>query len=80
MTDKIYWSDLPEGVQSDLVDWLEEEDTQKKLDELEKKYEVIMLEYNCSREEAIQRHFLEVLDNSPQPTGTWKIKCKKYSK
>ena len=73
MTDKIYWSDFPEEVQKHIETWMDDPLTQEHLAALEKTYEVIMQEYNCTREEAVQRHFCGVFDNLPETNDTFKI-------
>ena len=80
MTDKIYWSDFPEEVQQELASWMDDPTTQERLAALEKTYEVIMQEYDCTREEAVQRYFCDVMDNLPETDEKWKVKRRKLRK
>ena len=73
MTDKIYWGDFPEEAQQQIASWMDDPLTQESLSALEKTYEVIMQEYDCTREEAVQRHFCDVLDNTSPVEETFKI-------
>lgn len=73
MTDKIYWSDFPEEVQQQIASWMDDPLTKERLAALEKTYEVIMQEYDCTREEAVLRHLWGVFDNLPETDDTFKI-------
>ena len=74
MTDKIYWSEFPEDIQKDIVEWLDDPFTQERIAALEKTYEVIMQEYDCTHEEAVQRYLWGVMDNLPDTKETFKVK------
>lgn len=68
--DRIAFEELPDDLQGEIVDWLELPETQEQLDGLESIYTGIMEECGCDRDEAVQRHFCNVMDIQPESMGT----------